>query len=141
MSIFNRKDVVGPRSQPDGAIQTVTKGAPAQPEAVAGDPGKLRGNLGAISIIFTVLAFNAPLAVAGGFVPVVIGAGNQQGAPLTFVVVAVVLLLFSVGLLAMSRFMHSCGAFYSIYRGWTRSHPGIGWRLHRDRGLHRILLL
>jgi amino acid transporter len=76
-------------------------------------PGKLRGSLGALAIIFTVLAFNAPLGVAGGFVPVVIGNGNHEGAPATFIVIAVMLVLFSVGLLAMSRFMHSCGAFYS----------------------------
>ena len=66
-----------------------------------------------MAIVLMVLAFNAPLGVAGGFVPVVIGWGNQEGAPATFIVIAVMLVLFSVGLLAMSRFMHSCGAFYS----------------------------
>ena len=67
----------------------------------------LKGRLGVIAIVFTVLAFNAPLGVAAGFVPIVIGAGNREGAPSTFVGVALILLIFSVGLLAMSRYMTS----------------------------------
>ncbi|MGI5414138.1 hypothetical protein ACQEV9_46060 [Streptomyces chartreusis] len=42
------------------------------------------------SIVFTVLAFNAPLGTAAGFMPVLIGYGNQDGAPSTFIVVAYV---------------------------------------------------
>ena len=102
----------------DGRPQPATSNGTTPPSAAgtgtpAPSPGKLRGSLGALAIIFTVLAFNAPLGVAGGFVPVVIGNGNHDGAPATFIVIAVMLVLFSVGLLAMSRFMHSCGAFYS----------------------------
>ena len=108
------------RQQPGVKTAETQQGEDAKP------PGKLRGNLGAISIIFTVLAFNAPLGVAGGFVPVVIGFGNQQGAPLTFIIVAVMLSLFSVGLLAMSRFMHSAGAFYSYIVAGLGRITGLG---------------
>ncbi|EPD69471.1 APC family permease [Streptomyces sp. HGB0020] len=88
--------------------------------------GNLRGNLGVASIVFTVLAFNAPLGTAAGFVPVLIGYGNQDGAPSTFIVVAVVLTLFSVGLMAMSRYMSSPGAFYSYIVAGLGRIPGLG---------------
>ena len=93
--------------------------------ATATTPRRLQGNLGVIAIVFTVLAFNAPLGVSAGFVPIVIGYGNGQGAPLTFVVVAVLLLIFSVGLTAMSRFMHSPGAFYSYIVAGLGRIPGL----------------
>jgi len=107
--------ITQPEERRPGAVAPPGKGDELSSggDSSAPEPGKLRGNLGAIAIIFTVLAFNAPLGVAGGFVPVVIGNGNHDGAPATFIVIAVMLVLFSVGLLAMSRFMHSCGAFYS----------------------------
>ncbi|MBF4160736.1 APC family permease [Nocardioides acrostichi] len=73
----------------------------------------LRGRLGVPHLVFTVLAYNAPLAVYAGFLPVVIAFGNGQGAPTTFVAVGALLLIFSVGLNAMSRHMKSPGAFYS----------------------------
>lgn len=83
---------------------------PGSPEV---EPTKLRGNLGVIGLVFTVLAFNAPLAVMAGFVPVVIAFGNGIGAPMAFVAIGVLLTLFAVGLTTMSKFMHSPGAFYS----------------------------
>jgi amino acid transporter len=106
------------------AYQESPSGPAVEVGAVAA-PKKLRGNLGVISIVFTVLAFNAPVAVAAGFVPLVVGFGNQSGAPSTFVVTGVILALFSVGLTAMSRFMRSPGAFYSyIVTGLGRV-PGL----------------
>ena len=93
--------------------------------ADVGDGRRLQGNLGVVAIVFTVLAFNAPLAVSAGFVPIVIGYGNGNGAPMTFVVVAALLLVFSVGLTAMSRFMHSPGAFYSYIVAGLGRVPGL----------------
>lgn len=101
-----------------GAVDTGSPGT--------GAPARLTGNLGVVAIVFTVMAFNAPLAVAAGFVPIVIGYGNGNGAPLTFAVIAALLLVFSVGLTAMSRFMHSPGAFYSYVVAGLGRAPGLG---------------
>ncbi|GHH30302.1 hypothetical protein [Streptomyces lanatus] len=88
--------------------------------------GNLRGNLGVASIVFTVLAFNAPLGTAAGFVPVLIGYGNQDGAPSTFIVVAYVAAawfsaLCLVGIIAPTaagldplRVYSSCAAIGSV---------------------------
>jgi amino acid transporter len=87
---------------------------------------KLHGNLGVVSLVFTVLAFNAPVAVAAGFAPLVIGFGNGQGAPTTFLLVGAILMLFSVGLCAMARYMHSPGAFYSYVVAGLGRVPSLG---------------
>jgi hypothetical protein len=73
----------------------------ATPEELSQDPPgparRLRGNLGAASIVFMVVAAAAPLGVIGGVVPLGIAAGNGAGFPATFVVSTVILLLFAVG--------------------------------------------
>ncbi|WP_371113117.1 APC family permease [Rhodococcus sp. JVH1] len=76
--------------------------------------------------MFTVLAFNAPLAVMAGFVPIVVGFGNGQGAASTFIVVGALLLLFAVGLTTMSKFMKSPGAFYCYIAAGLGKVPGLG---------------
>src|SRR4051812_28132908 len=63
---------------------------------------KLRGHLGTFELAFTALAFNAPLLVVGGFIPVITGAGNGLGAPVAFLAIGVLLLVFSAGLNAMA---------------------------------------
>lgn len=96
------------------ASTTPKVGAPGAATASAeAEPLKLRGNLGVVGLVFTVLAFNAPLAVMAGFVPVVIAFGNGIGAPTSFVGIGVLLTLFAVGLTTMSKYMRSPGAFYS----------------------------
>jgi amino acid transporter len=101
---------------------TSPPGAPEQHDP----PRRLRGQLGVIGLVFAVLAFNAPLAVMAGFVPFVISTGNQLGAPVTFVVIGILLVLFSVGFTAMSRFMKSPGAFYCYIAAGIGKAPGLG---------------
>lgn len=91
-----------------------------------GAPTRLEGNLGVRDLVFTVLAYNAPLAVMAGFVPLVVGYGNGEGAPLTFVAIGILLTIFSVGLTTMSRFMKSPGAFYSYITAGVGRIPGLG---------------
>jgi amino acid transporter len=114
-----------PTIQREQASSTATT-APADTEAGHGSARRLSGNLGVIAIVFMVLAFNAPATVAAGFVPLVIGYGNQLGAPSTFVLTGVILMLFAVGMVAMSRFMHSPGAFYSYIVSGLGRIPGLG---------------
>jgi amino acid transporter len=92
------------------------------PGATQRAPDTLRGHMGTASLLFTVLAFNAPLAILAGLIPIVIAFGNGTGAPLTFIVVGMVVLLFAVGLNAMAIRMPRPGAFYSyIAKGLGRS--------------------
>lgn len=86
----------------------------------------LRGSIGVTGIVFLVLAAASPLTTVAGSLPVMIALGNGAGVPLTYVVAALVLLLFSVGYAAMSSRITDAGAFYAyVTQGFGRS-TGIG---------------
>lgn len=72
-----------------------------------------RDALGVPSLVFVALAAVAPLAACAANIPLIVGHGNGIAAPLDFVLVGAVLLLFSVGFTAMSRHMANAGAFYA----------------------------
>lgn len=77
-------------------------------------PGRLQRNaLGAPSIVFLVMAAVAPLTATVVVLPLVIVVGNGGGAPGALVFVAVVLLLFAIGYMQMSRHVVNAGAFYA----------------------------
>jgi len=79
---------------------------------------RLSGHLGVAAIVFMVIAAAAPLTVIGGNVALSISLGNGAGAPAGFLIATVVLLLFSVGFVAMTPFVHQAGAFYAyVARG------------------------
>jgi len=63
---------------------------------------RLTGHLGPIGIVFMVVAAAAPLTVIGGNMPLAMGLGNGAGAPMGFVIAALVLLVFSVGFVTMT---------------------------------------
>ncbi|MEU6174764.1 APC family permease [Streptantibioticus parmotrematis] len=76
------------------------------------------GRIGLPGLLLSVLAATAPLMVVAGVMPTTFGVMGIVGQPLLFVVLAVVLALFSVGYAEMSRHVHNAGAFYSyIARG------------------------
>jgi amino acid transporter len=78
-------------------------------------------SIGVLGIVFFVVAAAAPLTVVVALFPVIIGSGNGVGSAGTFVLVALVLLVFSVGFVAMSRHITNTGAFYSyITKGLGR---------------------
>jgi amino acid transporter len=60
-----------------------------------------------------------------GFLPLVVGFGNRQGAAGSFIVIGSLLLIFSVGLTAMSRFVTSPGAFYCYIAAGLGRVPGL----------------
>lgn len=109
------------------ASEVVSNGGAETAEVVTdGARAKLRGSLGVPGLVFTVIAYNGPLAVVAGFIPLVIGYGNGRGAPATFAVIAALLMVFAVGLVAMSRYMRSPGAFYSYISAGLGRIPGLG---------------
>jgi len=74
---------------------------------------RLSGRLGPVGIVFMVVAAAAPLTVIGGNMPLAMGLGNGAGAPVGFVIAALVLLVFSVGFVTMTPHVPEAGAFFS----------------------------
>lgn len=85
----------------------------------------LTGSLGATAIVFMVVAAASPLTVIGGAAPLGILLGNGVGFPALYAISAVILLLFSVGLAAMTRHVPKPGAFFTY----------VGYGLGRSTGL------
>ena len=79
----------------------------------AGSTELKRNALGAPSLVFIVIAAIAPLAACAANIPLIIGHGNGIAAPLDFVLMGVVLALFSCGYTAMSEHMVNAGAFWA----------------------------
>ena len=77
------------------------------------DAKRLTGHLGPIGIVFMVVAAAAPLTVIGGNMPLAMGLGNGAGAPMGFVIAALVLLVFSIGFVTMTPHVPEAGAFFS----------------------------
>ncbi|MCC4250277.1 MULTISPECIES: APC family permease [Microbacterium] len=99
--------------------QLESKGTAAAPSRT------LRGSLGVTAIVFMVVAAASPLTVVGGAAPLGILIGNGAGFPTLYAISAVILLLFSVGLAAMTRHVPRPGAFFTY----------IGYGLGRPSGL------
>ncbi|MGI5238861.1 APC family permease [Dactylosporangium sp. CA-139066] len=72
-----------------------------------------RNRLGVPAVVFFVMSAAAPLTVVAGLVTSGFAATGVIGIPLAFVVVGVVLALFSVGYVAMARHVANAGAFYA----------------------------
>ncbi|MFI0976640.1 APC family permease [Streptomyces sp. NPDC021093] len=82
--------------------------------------------MGALGILFLVLSAQAPLTGMAGAAPIAIALGNGPGTPAAYAVAGGIVLLFSVGFVAMSRYVVDAGAFYTyIGKGLGRS-TGIG---------------
>ncbi|MEU1305016.1 APC family permease [Streptomyces shenzhenensis] len=84
----------------------------------------LKGNLGTFGLLFTVLAFTAPLGVVFGFISVNISFGIAV--PIAFVGVLLLMTLFALGFTSMTRHIPRPGAFYT-YIGEGLGRPlGLG---------------
>src|SRR5437763_6691048 len=65
-------------------------------------------------VLFMAVANAAPITAMTGNVPIALGYGNGIGAPAGFLVATVVLTLFTVGYVAMARYITTAGAFYGF---------------------------
>jgi amino acid transporter len=89
------------------------------------DSQKLRkGTLGVLGIAFFVVSAAAPLTAMAGGAPVAMLLGNGAGIPAAYIVVSALLLLFSVGYVAMARHHTSTGAFYSLIAQGLKQQAG-----------------
>ncbi|MFQ0812514.1 amino acid permease [Brucella anthropi] len=73
-----------------------------------------KNSLGVAAVTFLVVSAAAPLTAVAGGVPLSMLLGNGAGIPLTFLIVTSVLLMFSVGYVAMARHIRNAGAFYAF---------------------------
>lgn len=87
---------------------------------------RLTGRLGTGAIVFMVIAAAAPLTVIGGNVPLAVAGGNGIGAPVGFLLAALVLLVFSVGFVTMTPHVSEAGAFFSYITTGLGSRAGLG---------------
>ncbi|MET9098938.1 APC family permease [Streptomyces antibioticus] len=96
----------------------------APPTAEAARPAATlkRNALGVLGILFFVLSAQAPLTGIAGAVPIAVAVGNGPGAPAAYALAGAVILLFSVGFVAMGRHVVNAGAFYTyIGKGLGRT--------------------
>ncbi|HEU5425493.1 MAG TPA: APC family permease [Actinocrinis sp.] len=97
----------------------MAKSTLAQPGSVSA--ALARDRLGVPSVVYFVLAGVAPLTVTAGVVTTAYAVTGLTSVPAAFIVVGVVLSLFSVGYVAMARHISNAGAFYAfISRGLGR---------------------
>jgi amino acid transporter len=99
-------------------MSDTSSAATAQPEQV----DRLKPNaIGLAGVIFMAVAFSAPITAMTGNVPFAVGYGNGIGAPAGFIFATVILTIFSIGYVAMTRHITAAGAFYTfISKGISR---------------------
>ena len=99
--------------------------SPATTDIARRDSQQLRrSTVGVLGIAFLVISAAAPLTAMAGGAPVAMLLGNGPGIPAAYVVVSVILLIFSVGYTAMARHHTSTGAFYSFVARGLRQPAG-----------------
>jgi amino acid transporter len=91
------------------------------------------GSLGVAAITFFVVASVGPMSAVVGGVPLAFAAGPGAGVPGLFVATGLLLLLFAVGFISMSRRIVSAGGFY-VYVG-----AAFGIRAKRAAGYLALL--
>ncbi|MEU1499319.1 APC family permease [Streptomyces sp. NPDC005732] len=109
-----------------GSSSTPSSADTGRPAAARGGISTFKGQdralkadrLGTGGLLLSVLAATAPLMVVAGVMPTTFAVMGIVGQPLLFVILGVVLVLFSVGYAEMSRHVHNAGAFYAyVARG------------------------
>ncbi len=81
-----------------------------------------KDRLGVPAVLFFVLAGVAPLTVAAGVIPTAYQTTGLTGIPAAFIAIAVILAVFAVGYVAMTRHITNSGAFYAfVSRGLGRA--------------------
>jgi amino acid transporter len=85
-----------------------------------------RDRLGVPAVVFFVMSAAAPLTVVAGVVTTGFAVTGVTGIPLAFLVVGVVLAVFSVGYVAMARRVANAGAFYAYVTAGLGRPLGVG---------------
>ena len=89
---------------------------------------KLSGNMGVGELVMNVLAFSSPLTTVAGTLPVMLLFSGHT-APGIYLLVTLMLLIFSVGFVKMSRSVEAPGGFYSFVTAGLGKPAGLGGAL------------
>ena len=91
------------------------------------DVAKLRRNaIGLGGVLFLTVTGAAPISAMLFNTPIIVGYGQGVGAPAAFLFATVVLVVFSVGYVAMARKRTTAGGFYSYISHGLGRELGIG---------------
>jgi amino acid transporter len=92
-----------------------------------GDVPKLRKHaVGLLGVLFLTVTGSAPISAMLFNTPIMVGYGQGVGAPAAFIFAAIVLVIFSVGYVAMARKKTTAGGFYSYISQGLGRELGIG---------------
>ncbi|MBT2568519.1 APC family permease [Arthrobacter sp. ISL-85] len=86
----------------------------------------LTGKMGSLGLFFSVMAYNAPMVVVIGIIPIMVATGSGLGTPISFVVAGLILGCFAVGFTRMSKVMPKPGGFYSMITAGLGREVGLG---------------
>ncbi|MEV4318855.1 amino acid permease [Actinocrispum sp. NPDC049592] len=108
-----------------------TSGLRTRPMHAAGGPSRVsralaRNRLGVSSVVFFIVSAAAPLTVIGSGAVLAFATTKTIGIPVAYAAIAVVLGLFSVGYVAMSRHITNAGAFYTYVAQGLGRVAGVG---------------
>lgn len=92
--------------------------------AMSNTNGLRKNTLGLFSLVFFVVAAASPLTGVVGGLPVAIFTGNGGGIPAIYIMACIILMMFSVGYIAMSRYVNDAGAFYTYISKGLGEHCG-----------------
>ncbi len=113
-----RAGTVEPLAQAEADIFDVSKRA---------DVSTLRKHaVGLPGVLFLTVTGSAPISAMLFNTPLVVGYGNGLGAPAAFIFATVILTIFSVGYVAMSRKVTTAGGFYSYISHGLGREIGLG---------------
>ncbi len=85
-----------------------------------------KDKLGVSAVLYFVLAGVAPLTVAAGVIPTAYQTTGLTAIPAAFLAVAVILGVFAVGYVAMTRHITNSGAFYAFVSSGLGRAAGVG---------------
>jgi amino acid transporter len=85
-----------------------------------------KDRLGVPTVIFFVMSAAAPLTVVAGVLPTAYDVTGLTSIPIVFLTVGAVLALWSVGFVAMGRYLPHAGAFYAYVSHGLGRIPGVG---------------
>lgn len=103
-----------------------TETAPGQPGQTSPASGLSRNRLGVAGIAFFVISASAPLVGTTGAIPGAIVLGNGAAVPGTYLLAGIILLVFSVGYVAMSSHVTNAGAFFAYVGRGLGMPAGVG---------------
>ena len=87
--------------------------------------GKLHGNLGVWDLVFSVVAFAAPLVVVGGQFPSLV-VYTGYGIGIAYIYPVIMWIIFAVSFTTMNTYIGKPGAFYAFITEGINKEAGLG---------------